>query len=249
MRDINNIINANPYLNTVFLVLAILGITMSIVLYLLSIRRKKPMYRNSSYRLIGQPFKEIEGLEISYYGRKIDNMVLSKVSIWNAGKDPINSVDIAPKDQIRLVVLEGELLGAQIEYEHNKTNNFSINTKEIPNTIIVNFDYFGLNEGILLRVYHNSESDNSIKIRGTVKGHGELQLAKDDSYYTGRYIDLIIKIFKSIASVRFKWLRKLLFVISIMVLLPIIILPLMFLQAMDLLLFRLVKNIPKQYRV
>jgi hypothetical protein len=62
--------------------------------------------------------------------QRVDNLALSKVAIWNRGKDTINAEDVAPIDPLRITIgEEHRLLSAEITFRTTGANNSSIDLR------------------------------------------------------------------------------------------------------------------------
>jgi len=47
---------------------------------------------------------KINSINVLYHGSKIENLSISRIAIWNAGKKAINSTDIVKKDKFRIEI-------------------------------------------------------------------------------------------------------------------------------------------------
>lgn len=162
-------LNTNPLANVVFLILAILGLLLSYYLYRKSQRIKIPSYLSKSINLIEDSHNKIDRLKILFDNNEISNLTLTKVSIWNHGNEIIDSSDIAAMDPLRIESKKEKILDAEIFFESNPVNNFSIEVSS-ENVIIIHFDYFGNMEGVKINIYHTGKSSDDITVSGTVKG-------------------------------------------------------------------------------
>lgn len=171
MTRIAQWLNQNLWLNLAFLILALLSILVSIALYIMSKKEKSPWYTIRTFQLVEDKISKIEAIEIFYRSQKVDNLSLSKVALWNRGKGPINSEDVAPKDPIRIEIRpECKLLAAEILYKKKEANNFTITPDLQKGEVKINFDYFHKNEGLVIQIYHTGKSNHDIVLRGTIKG-------------------------------------------------------------------------------
>ena len=178
MRDsILIFLESNPWLNLVFLALALLSVIISLALHYFGKRQKIPVFNKKSFTLIKDSLSELEGLSINFMGSEVANLTTTKISIWNKGKDTIDRRDVAPLDPVRVEV-EGDykILQSKIIYESNDINNFKI-CRADDLKVEIDFDYFYKNEGIVVQIYHTSPSDENIKIAGTIKGAGKFKNA------------------------------------------------------------------------
>lgn len=155
----------------------IVTILISFFFYCLSRRIRLPNYAIRTVNIIKEKAKKINGIQVTYREAPIENFSISRIALWNNGKETINRADVASSDKLRIESLgEVKLLDAQIIYEKNTVNKFSLNLDEIQNQrILINFDYFDFSEGIILQVFHTGETGEEIEIRGTIKGAGAIK--------------------------------------------------------------------------
>lgn len=182
MQTLIDFLSANPWLNFLFLILAVGSIIISIILYLRSRKEKILVYVTRSFNLIHNSVVKVPGLSIKYEGNTLDALTLTKIAFWNNGKGTINSNDIAPTDNLAIFPNEDILiLEAAITYKSRESNNFSVAKKG--NSVAVNFDYIDFHQGVIIDVYHTGQTDKSLLIKGTVKGGHEVGLGTIPKYY------------------------------------------------------------------
>jgi hypothetical protein len=164
----------NQWLNLIFLILALIGVIVSIFLYRKSNKRKRPVFAIRSINVISEDIKRIGGVEINYKSDIIDNLTVTKVAFWNSGNDTINDIDQAPTDKLRIeldnqyTILESELL-----FQSSNTNNIRINNSN--NKIYIQFDYLDSNEGGIIKFIHTGKKSSDVKMKGTFKGSDKLK--------------------------------------------------------------------------
>lgn len=170
MEKILDLINQNPWLNVVFILLTLSSIFFSFWFYFKSKKSKKPTYALRTFNLIKEKINKIDSVEIQYHNYKIDNLSITKIAIWNNGRETISSIDIAQNDPFLINIEEGfSLLDCDILYEKNKANGFSLNKRDA-NNIEIKFDYFDFNEGIIIQLYHTATEEEKISVKGSFKG-------------------------------------------------------------------------------
>ena len=179
------------WLNLIFLVLAMLSIVVSIVIFIVSKKEKRPYFLVRTFRLIQDSLNKIEAVEIHYRGERVENLSLAKVALWNKGRDTINSQDVAPKDPLRISVQSpARLLGAEIIHTANPVNNFSILPDLQHGEIKIQFDYFHRNEGIVVQLYHTGIGENDLALVGTIKGVARIVRASpEEDYFADWFIE------------------------------------------------------------
>lgn len=169
LHNIVNLFN-NSYFNVISFTIALLGIALSIYFYKKSIRTKQPIYITRTINLIKQNVQKIETVEITYNKEPISNLSITKIALWNDGKETINHTDIAQNDGIKVKIHEDfQILDSEIIYSKNKANDFNIQIQNDFKSINLSFDYFDFEEGIVLLIYHTGINNSNISITGTVK--------------------------------------------------------------------------------
>jgi len=160
-----NFVNQNPWLNIIFILLALLGIFLTIK----SKKSKKPIYRTRTINLIKENIGKMKSVDILYHGDKIENLSVSKIAIWNAGKETINDTDIT-KNKFRIEIDEKyKILEYELIPQKNPANNFKL-IKTSDNVLEINFDYFDYEEGIIVQIYHTATTGDSLSVKGSFRG-------------------------------------------------------------------------------
>jgi hypothetical protein len=157
----------------------ILGTVIGIIGIIMAARAKRikiPVYTTKTFNLIQGKIQAIDDIQIIYKKSQIHDFSISKIALWNNGKETINKADIANSDKLRIVPIGNvKLLNAQIIFEKNNVNNFSLNLENIEKEVLINFDFFDFEEGIILQVFHTGKTGNDIEIKGTIKGFGSIK--------------------------------------------------------------------------
>jgi len=79
--------------NIVSLGTFILGSLVTIIIFLVGKKEKKPTYIIRTINLLRDNIKKVDNVKMFYAEKEITNLSISKIAIWNAGKDTINSTD------------------------------------------------------------------------------------------------------------------------------------------------------------
>lgn len=133
-------------------------------------------------------------MEILYKGSKIDNLSITKIAIWNAGKETINNTDVAENDRFRIEINDKYLiLESEIIVAINRANSFTL-IRKTDNVLEIKFDYFDHKEGIIIQLYHTATSSEHLKIKGSFKG--TKSIVRNDS--SNQFNPIIVKMFDSV---------------------------------------------------
>ncbi|MEO6883392.1 MAG: hypothetical protein ABI199_05125 [Bacteroidia bacterium] len=175
LNNINNWFSGNPILNFVFLILAILGIIFSFYFYFKSKKTKIPIYIVRTINLIRESIKKIETVEILYSGKKIENLSITKIAIWNDGRDTIEYTDIAHINPLRITVKNKfDILDAEIIFQKNVANDFKIKIEEDKKSVLIQFDFFDFEEGIVVQIAYTGNFSSDVKLEGSIKSVKEV---------------------------------------------------------------------------
>ena len=219
--------NNSSWLNLIFLLLAVISIAISIILYLKNKRQKKPCYYFKQVDLIKNSLSEIRGIEIKYNDNPIQNLTMTRLVLYNKGNDTINKDDVAPKDPLRIMVGdECKILSSEIVYSQKEANNFSLRFDADNNQVLIDFDYFHRNEGIIVQLYHTGSEINKSPLKGTIKGVSEIQMVIPDAdLLTDKMLDILSPIFNPIYKyITFRPLRLIIIIPFVPIVAPLLIL-------------------------
>ena len=168
-------LGTNPWLGITSLIIAVLGVALAIIFYIKGKKVKLPCYTFRSNNIVKDLFSRIGPLEMRYSGQQIENLTVTKIAFWNAGRDTINNQDVASADPLTVHVKEGyKILDTKILHEKNPTNQFSTTTSEDRSYFTLQFDYVDKGEGVVILFFHTGLSSEDIEIGGRIKGAGEL---------------------------------------------------------------------------
>jgi len=121
----------------------------------------------------------------------VQNVTVTTVTFWNAGRDPINREDIAPNDPLRIELKNNvEILEIpKLQGKLNPANNIKL---EMPKKgqIRLDFDYLSKDEALIAQIVHDGVSEHDIEFLGTIKGH-QLKLKSPKSVSDIKILPLI----------------------------------------------------------
>ena len=165
----------NPWIVLIFMSFTPISILLAIIFFIKSRRKKSFIYYLRNDSLIKDFIQKIEGLNISYSGKNINTLTVTKIVFWNNGTDTIIRNDV-PNNNIFSITIENDfdILDASIIQIVNQSNDVKISSSSNSKIINIDFDYFDKNEGFVLQLFHNGLDSDNIKINGAIKGFGEI---------------------------------------------------------------------------
>jgi len=168
-QNIFELFNNNPLINFASLVLAILGIFFTVYFYVRSNKNREPIYIIRTINLISDSLFKIVPVEILFSGHKINKLSISKIALWNDGKEAIRPENLAPNEPIKLFIdKKFDILAADILFRKNNANNFQIEISEDKKSINISYDYFKHEEGLVMQVVHTGNRSDDIYFEGDV---------------------------------------------------------------------------------
>src|ERR1700730_15713922 len=82
----------------------VLGIGIAIVIWFATRRFKRIWYDIRSFTLVERERSTVPGLQVLFEDRPVDALTISKICIWNSGKDAVRREDLAPLQPLRISV-------------------------------------------------------------------------------------------------------------------------------------------------
>ena len=176
-----DLLDGGQYLNTIFLMLAIISLIMSFVFYKKSIKEKKLVFLSRSFNLLNNSLSSLPELKIEYNNQLVKQLTLTKISIWNSGKETINESDVANGDYLKISASSEVIFySSNIDFANRKINELKIFSNE--NEIKIGFDFLDYSDGGIIDIYHNGKETTEFKVSGTIKGGVPISYGKISEY-------------------------------------------------------------------
>lgn len=165
--------------NLIILILAIVGLVLSYYFYRKSTRHSSATYAVRTINLIAQGAKKLSGIDVMYGLDSVRSLSISKIALWNSGSDTINADSIAKNNTLRVEAASGvEILGADILFEKNPSNDFCITLEDDRHTLQIDFDYFDRDEGVVIQLYHTGRNSSDVAVVGQIKACQKIRRIK-----------------------------------------------------------------------
>lgn len=174
---------------------AIFSLIISLIFFLVGLKRKKLNYNIQTFCLVSQKINQIKGLEVKYNSKEIENLYSSTITIKNIGNSVIEKQDVSPSCPLSLstngVFLSKDFNDTNL-YSSNKTNHvFASFTIDESNNearhIILNFEYMAKKEEWTCTVLHTGD----ITFNGVLKDGKISNTAKKEIYIENASLSLI----------------------------------------------------------
>lgn len=173
---------SNNWLGLIGTIFGIIGVTLSIYFYKLSVLERVPamLVNPSRIHIISSERTMKVPIEIHSKSGKVieDDISLIKIYLWNAGKLSIKKENILKNIQITIGEEKNEILDHQIINQTRDIIEGALFTdKNSPkNAINVSFNILEYNDGLTIQLIYIGKPDSIVKISGIFEGaNGFLQ--------------------------------------------------------------------------
>lgn len=150
-------------------IIAIVGFAYAFISQRINKEKKEFSYCLKSNHLIRGKRSKFEKLSITYNGQQIEDLCVSKFTVWNSGNRTLNRTDMVDGKELTISVAdECKVLDVELIACSEETNNFSVKI-ENEQTVKVLFEYADKKEGVVIQIIHTG-NDEDIQIDCKIKG-------------------------------------------------------------------------------
>lgn len=179
---------SNPIFVLISFVLGVLGVVFSFIFYFKSKKEKKPYYREKSFTLIENLSSQVEGIKIFHNEKEIENLTITKMILWNGGKETIKNDDVTTIEPLKIKSTDdSEILDAKIIAQSNEANNFSLHSAEDKKSYELKFEYIDYENVVVFQIIHTSKSEQPLEFEGIIKGAGHLSKIEKKASFLSKY--------------------------------------------------------------
>lgn len=159
------------WLGIIGVVLGVVGIVTGYVFYVRGRKAKEPYWTITTINLITGYSSIFKDLEIRYKGNEIPNFTVSKVVVWNNGRETIDRSDLTKVEPLCIrASSDAEILDAKILKVSNAASNFGIELLADRKNILLGFDYLDFHDGAVIQIVHTGIHGEAIFVEGKIKG-------------------------------------------------------------------------------
>lgn len=150
-------------------IIAIVGFAYGFIFQRINKERKEFSFCLKSNHLIRGKRSKFEKLSITYDGQQIEDLCVSKFTVWNSGNRTLNRTDMVESKELTISVAdECRVLDVELIAYSEETNNFSVKI-ENEQTVKVLFEYADKKEGAVIQIIHTG-NDEDVQIDCKIKG-------------------------------------------------------------------------------
>jgi hypothetical protein len=186
------------------------GIVLAVVFFVLGKRERLLRYETMSYHLVTKRLGAIDGLSVAYRGTVVSSLSVTKIAIWNGGREAIRGTDISTTDKLHLRTSDKrELYHCSVTTETSRAIHASALLPNTPGTFYTScplaFDHLNHRQGFVVEVIHSFDRDTTIEIVGEVIG-GKIVGPKMARDFGGRISDKLTLVTFSVVTAFFSLL-------------------------------------------
>ena len=166
--DLENLMS-NPIVGLVSIIIAIVGILLTIFFGIVALRAtrkyKEFSYFRRTHQVIKTNFTAISKLQLLYDGKDIKDFSITKYAIWNSGNEKLEGKDIIEEEPLMISTNDNdvEILNAEIidGSETKKANKFEIYERSNKH-LKLRFKYAGRKDGIVIQILHTGTASFNV---------------------------------------------------------------------------------------
>jgi hypothetical protein len=165
----------NPWFQILSLLIGILGTGIAVITYLVSRKYKRLWYAVRSFTLVRRERATLPGLQVFFDRKLVEALTISKIVLWNSGKDTVRSNDFAEKNPLSFRAKKPlEILEAFVIQTTSSSCAANI-VRRGNNCFAITFDFFDPRDGVVIQMAHTGTSSQDIDVVGRIVGGREIQ--------------------------------------------------------------------------
>lgn len=176
----------NPYAWAILSLCTIVAFIFGIYTWIAGKKKKEISCFNNTFEVVKAGKSLVPKLELSYEGKEINDLTITKYAIWNSGNEVLNIADIVVESLQITCNNDTQILDARILVQSDETNMFKIIDKK-NNCVKISFDYMDINDGIILQILHTGEAVE-LKVECKIKGGKKLKNLNHNTRKNDKYI-------------------------------------------------------------
>lgn len=155
--------------NWLVVALGILALVLAVALFLVGRRRPTLRYAVWGINLISDLDSRVPLVSLTYSGRKVSTVSVTKLTLWNSGREAIRGSDIVDSDLLRVSLSsEQTILGATVLAVTNKAIGVTITEDPQSAPATLGFKFMNPGDGATIQVIHTSANPFNVWLEGTL---------------------------------------------------------------------------------
>lgn len=159
----------SPIAWAVLSILAIVSFVYAIITQHINKEKKEFSYIQKSNTLLHKKKGKFDKLSVSYNGQEIEDLCVSRFTIWNSGNKTLSGNDMVASKELTITALEdNKILDVELIVCSEETNNFFTQIID-EHTVKIFYEYADKKDGAVIQIIHTG-TDESLKIECKIKG-------------------------------------------------------------------------------
>lgn len=160
----------------------LIGIITGYIFYRKSLRTKEPRWAIRSNNIVQGYSSRFSNVTVLYKDEAVENLTISKVWIWNDGKETITAADTQTINPFRVIGVGNARILDAIKLKHNSdSSQIDVVFDKDQGIGYFKFDYLDHKMGGLFQIVHTGLSSKEIQVVGDIRGAQLLEWSGDIS--------------------------------------------------------------------
>lgn len=162
----------SPLVNGISLLLGILGLFIGYIFYKKGQKEKAPCWAIKTSNLFVGFSNKIHKLNVRYDDIPTETLSISKIIIWNDGKETIDRSDESDINPMMILPANGnvKILDAKILAINSTASKVGLNFDKDKGTLKIDFEYLNYRKGVVIQIVHTGLKSSDIMVTGDFKG-------------------------------------------------------------------------------
>lgn len=174
-QSLKSFIATNPELiNLVSIALGVAGVILALYFYKRSIPIRQLSYACRTFRIISDKCQRVPELGVTYEGKNIPSLSVTKLAVWNAGTEALRAQDIPSSDPLVIATRgnKAQLLKVMFIEATHPANAAAVQifVREGNELAKLTFEYLNPGDALLVDVVHTGTGIDDIELRGSLVG-------------------------------------------------------------------------------
>lgn len=189
MESIAEFLARNPYVTLTSVLVGIISLVYAIVSSIIGRKFKRITYTKKTNKIVSLKNVGVGSLHLLFNDEEITDVSITRIAVWNSGKEVIKPSDIVDSEPLRLCLREGcekntRILDCSIDYvikksvfKNNTIPSLSLDNKCYP----ITFQYLNSSFGMIIQIIHTGRASDIYMDCQIMGGKSIIEVENDGS--------------------------------------------------------------------
>ncbi|WP_165235860.1 hypothetical protein [Aquisphaera insulae] len=166
----------NPWFAISGWIIGAISVVATVITYVMSKREKRLVYCVTSSMIMSNLQSRLPSLRITYegHGEPVTDLTVSRMVIWNAGKDTIKREDTVKNSPLTILCKRGvHVLDVDVHSVSSIASNIDVKLNRDKTAIHLSFLFLEHDDGVSLQIVHTGVGSGDVFLLGHIIGAGE----------------------------------------------------------------------------